>query len=454
MSKTERISKHTHMARLDDGRCLFLSNVPNDNIVSSIVWNAGGRNWETMPQTVGNVRIVPFGWNNDLPTFIRDIVGDNNLVPGILNRQLGLLWGQGPQLYKLGFADDRIVKMWQEDKDVMAWLESWDYKSYLRGAIIDYLNLGGFFDAKYLERGHRIGLRPKIAMLEHISAKNARLEWPENGSNSIADVKHIVVGDFEQNCINTGVRLYPVYDRRNPGLYPVSASYNNLESFARDFYSVPQFWGALRWILRGSEIPVIFKYVTDNGINLAYHVHSNDLYWEKKREDIIKAHPDWDDAKIDKELANVTKGILDSMVAVLTGKQNAGKLFHSIDVVDDTGQIHKWEIEPIDQKIKDFVDSQLKIGEASTSAITSGMGLHPSLSNIMVNGKLASGSEMLYAFKLYLHSDTDIPSDIILESINQAIAFNFPEKDLRLGFYHSSVQTEESLSAPDRLKNS
>lgn len=449
----KRISEHTCAAHLDDGRVLFLSNRPDDSVASSIIWHNTEKNWETLPQTVGDVQVVPFGWNNSIPTFIRDIIGDNNLVPGIINRQLGLLWGQGPHLYQLGYNAGEIIKIWMEDKEIMSWLDSWDYKSYLRGCIIDYLQLAGFFDAKFLERGHRIGRAPRIACLEHISAKNARLEWPGNESFRLSDVKHIAVGDFEHACLNTGVALYPVYDRKNPARYPVSASYNRLESFSRDFYSIPQFWGALRWILRGSEIPVIFKYVTDNGINLAYHVHSSQAYWDYRREILRNMHPDWDDSQVEAEIMAITEKLLDSMVAVLTGKENAGKLFHSIDVTDDNGNVQEWKIEAVDQKIKDFVDSQLKIGEASTSAITSGMGLHPSLSNVMVNGKLASGSELLYAFKLYLSSDIDIPSDIILEPINQAIAFNFPGKDLRLGFYHRSLKAEDAISSADRIKN-
>lgn len=164
-------------------------------------------------------------------------------------------------------------------------------------------------------------------------------------------------------------------------------------------------------------------------------------------------HPDWTDARVEAEIGKITSQLLDKMVAVLTGKENAGKLFHSIDVTDDNGNVQAWKIEAVDQKIKDFVDSQLKIGDASVSAITSGMGLHPSLSNIMVNGKLASGSELLYAFKLYLHSDVEIPESIILEPINQAIAFNFPGKNLRLGFYHQSIQSEEALTSSARIKN-
>ena len=149
----------------------------------------------------------------------------------------------------------------------------------------------------------------------------------------------------------------------------------------------------------------------------------------------------------------MTEKFLQNLTAVLSGKENAGKFFHTVDVPDENGKESTWHIDPIDQKIKDFVESQLKISEASASAITSGMGLHPALSNLIINGKLASGSELLYAFKLFLSSDTEIPESTVLEPINQAIAFNFPGKDLRVGFYHRSVKTEEATPTADRLKN-
>ena len=261
------------------------------------------------------------------------------------------------------------------------------------------------------------------------------------------------MGNFEQNCLDTGVRTFPMYDRKNPGRYPVSAAYNSTYSFSRDFYSVPPYWGALRWIVRGSEIPSIFKYVTDNGLNLAYHVHSPNGYWENKRDILKLANPDWSEARVEREIANLSVKLLEDLTEVLSGKENAGKFFHTVDVVDETGTAQTWKIEAIDQKIKDFVDSQLKIAEASSSAITSGMGLHPSLSNVMVNGKLASGSEMLYAFRLHLLSNVAVAEQAILEQINQAIAFNFPNKNLRLGFYHQSLKAEEDLSSSDRVKN-
>lgn len=451
MSKNiHKISRNSFVADAGDGKVFMLSNHVGGGL-DSVFLDVEGHNWETMYHSAGDYKIVPYGPDNLLPTTLRNVIGKNNLVPGILERQAGLLFGQGAFLCRTEFADGQPVQTWIEDKEIMQWLESWDYVSYLKGCITDYLHLKGFFDARYLTRGHRVGRGGMISHLEHIPAKNARLEWTD--TRKLKDVRHIIVGDYENRCVS-GVRAYPVTDPKDPGRYAASAAYNRTYSFSRDMYSVPQYWGALRWIIRGSEIPLIFKYVTDNGLNLAYHVHSPSSYWDYRREVLRRQNPDWSDAQVEVEIGEITLKLLESMTEVLTGKENAGKFIHTIDIVDDMGKESKWVIEPIDQKIKDFVDSQLKISEASVSAITSGMGLHPSLSNIMVNGKLASGSEMLYAFKLYLNSDVEIASQTILKPINQAIAFNFPDKkDLKLAFYHQSVKTEESLSSSDRIKN-
>lgn len=456
MKNIKQISEHSFAAHLDDGRVYILSNAIDGSLKGAMgqTFIINGRHdWEVMPQTIGDYRIVPYGWNNDVPSFIRDTLSDNNLAPGIIARQKGLLWGQGPHLFRSVFDGGQIIQQWTEDEEVQAWLNSWDYKQYLLGIMEDFLHTGGYFDARYLTRGSRLSSIKKVSHLEHLPVGMSRLEWPKDDSRRIEACEHILVGDFEHGCLNTGIQVFPVFDRRNPGKYPAAAFYRRLDSFGRSFYSIPQFWGALRWIIRGSEIPTIFKYVTDNGINLAYHVHSSQAYWDYRREVLRNANPDWSDAEIEKEIMKITKELLDSMTQVLTGKENAGKMFHSIDCADDMGNVHPWKIEAVDQKIKDFVDSQLKIAEASVSAITSGMGLHPSLSNIMVNGKLASGSEMLYAFKLYLNSDTAIPTMLLTASINEALAINFPGKNLQLGFFHQSVKTEESISSGDRIKN-
>lgn len=452
MSDIRHIEGGAYAAHLDDGRVFTLSNRPGDDLAAQL-WRYAEASWDSLPMSIAGERIVPYGSDNLLPTVLRNALDTNNLAPGVIDRQTGLIYGQGLQLYRLEYKNGDIVRYWDDDREIRQWLESWDAADFAKSALNDYLHLKGFFNSYHLERGSRLGRQKRIAKLEHIPAHTARLEWSDD--RRLEHVRHILVGNFPNSCIDTGIRKYPVFDRRNPARFRVSAAYNRTYSFGRDFYSMPQFWGTMRWIVRGSEIPSIFKYVTDNGLNLAYHIHSPEAYWNRKREEIRRIHPEWvgDDALVEKEIGSLTEKFLTNLTEVLSGKENAGKFFHTVDIPDDTGKTVSWEISPIDQKIKDFVDSQLKIAEASSSAITSGMGLHPALSNLIINGKLASGSELLYAYKLFLSSDTEIPESTVLGPINTAIAFNFPDSPLRAGFFHRTVRTEEATSTADRMKN-
>ena len=150
MSKIEKISDHTHVLTLNDGRAFALCNNRGQSI-ESVLWMAGQRNWETMPYSVCGEKVVPFGHDNDLPTRLRDILDDNNLGPGILERQMGLLFGQGPHLYRLGYENGEILHYWEEDREIQEWLESWDYVSYIKGCMTDYLHLKGFFEGTSLD---------------------------------------------------------------------------------------------------------------------------------------------------------------------------------------------------------------------------------------------------------------------------------------------------------------
>lgn len=437
---------------IEAGGETFSLSTSNRSGADSYLFSASANpNWEYSSICIGSKRIVPYGLNNDLPIIIRDMMQDNNLAPGILRRQLGLLFGQGAFLYRDIFENGEIRREWVTDKEIVKWLDSWSYMKFIEKAAVDFLNTNGFFCIHVLERGHRIGQAPRISHLKFVSATKARLEWAD--SKELDDVKHIFVGDFENNCYTTGVKSYKVYNPINPAESAVSASYNYSYSYGRSFYSTPAFMGAFRWILRGSDIPLIFKYVTDNGLNLAYHIHSPFKYWEEKKRLLQQQNPQETPIKIEELLAELKGKVMSSIAEVLSGKKNAGKFFESVDFYDSGGNLCSWKIEAVDQKFKDFVESQLQIGEAANSAITSGMQLHPSLTNIMVNGKLASGSEMLYALKIYLLSDIAIPEMTILDPINQAIKFNF-NTDLKLGFYHKVVMSEESVTSEKRVKNS
>ncbi len=404
--------------------------------------------FENQPYTVGNHKIVPNGEYNLLPLEIKEALEENNLTEGVFKRQRGLLWGQGPALYKEEFVDGEKKRVWMSDPEVESWLSTFDFEEVLRRAIVDYYHMEGHFAKLTLTRGSRIGMEARIATVEHVAYDRCRFEWPEDGQTP----NRIVVGDW-LNPNLLGLKTYPKFDAASVSKYPVSMMYCNMYSFAHNFYGIPAWYGALNWIKRGSAIPRILEAFSKNSLQIKYHIKSPASYWNKIREELIIKCGEEEIPYKEEMLREYEKKVFTDLANVLSGEVNVGKFFHSKTVKNSIGDIEGWTIEPIDQKIKEYVESQVIIAKQADNAITSGMGLHPSLSNIMVDGKLASGSELLYALKLYLATETDIPEAIICKALNIAIAINFPGKKLKIGFYHQVVKAEDSVTSSNRTKN-
>lgn len=451
MEKIQKISDSSRVIHTDSGNVYSVALDINesswqDNFLNSKV------SWENQPATASGKRIVSYGYNNDLPTIVRNIMDDNHLAPGILERKLGLLYGEGPQLYELIYEDGEITRKYQYNPEIWEWLKSWNLRHFLEKAIISYNYMKIVFVKKYINRGARIGKAARINSLKVVPTTHARFEYPESGFD-IDDVKNILVGDFENNCYQTGIVTLPIWNKEDPFKNKVSMSFHNSFSFARNFYPVPAFYGTLKWIGRSSDIPEILKYLTENGITTAFHIHTPADYWEDKKEKLQIEFPDLPEPKILKKLDALKDATFENMTRVLAGKKNAGKFIETVDFYDVDGNLNVWKIEPIDQKIKDFIESQIKISSMANSAITSGIGLHPSLSNLVVDGQLSSGSQILYAIKTYILSETVIPEEVIFEPINEAIAVNFPGSKLKLGFYRKVMQKEDEVAPDERLKS-
>jgi hypothetical protein len=434
---------------LGERACSFHIESADASVTDFDFYNSSAlRQWESDPVAVGPYRIVPFGETNNLPVMLRDIVEENNLAEGIFKRQRGLLWGQGPELYRTEFKENKREKVWIEDPEISAWLKSWDFEAYLQHIIVDYFHSECSFTKMYRNRGPRIGNPGFIPKLEYVSVSRARLEWPDDRLTP----KRVIVGDFDDEIYNS-LNAYPIYADQDPFKHTVSMVFSNMASFARRFYGVPAWYGSLNWIKRSSSIPKILKSLTDNSLNIKWHIISPASYWENKR-DLLKEQCVFKGVDYNEKLLEDLKDqIFDKLAKVLSGEKNVGKFFTSEKIINELGNVEGWEIIPIDQKVKDYIEAQIKVADKADSATTSGLGLHPSLSNMMVDGKLASGSEQLYALKLYLATEIDIPEMIVCKAVNAAIAANWPGKKLKLGFYHDIVKTEDSVTSSERVKN-
>lgn len=421
----------------------------NDEMWNTIILDDRSVQWEADPELVQGKRIVPYGVNNRLPVVVRKMMEENNLAPAILEREMGLLHGQGPQLYVDVFENGVITRKWEDDQQVWNWLKSWNYRRFLDMATVEYKYLNGVFVKRFMRKGARIGRNPEF-VLDACSGTDARLGWVD--SRRLEDVDTIYTGDFENNCFRTGIRAWPVFDRNDPFGKPACMSYHNSYSFAHHFYSTPSFWGTRKWIARSSDIPDVLKYLSDNSLALTHHIHSPAGYWAEKRDKLEARFPSKQETEIDKLLAELKEETFKTISEVLAGKKNTGKFIETVDFYDEeAGEIVSWKIEQVPTNNDKFVKSQIEISHEAQSAITSGIGLNAALSNIMIGGKGSSGSEMLYALKLYLASDVAIAEEVIFEAINQCIEIMWPEKKCRLGFYHQVVMKEENVTPSDRV---
>ena len=145
-----------------------------------------------------------------------------------------------------------------------------------------------------------------------------------------------------------------------------------------------------------------------------------------------------------------------SIIDTLSGEGNAGKIWHTKDFLLSDGSTVSslgWKIEPIEQNIKEFVETQINIANKSDSAVSSAVGLHKALAGISAQGSADSGSEQLYAYLMYKLTGVRIPEMVVTDPVNYALRANFKEKGLKLGFYHEEAQKQEDQTSKDRIKN-
>lgn len=410
----------------------------------------GISDWDSGPESVSGVRVVPWGMSNSLPKVIREVLEKNNLGPGVLRRKIGLIYGQGAQLFRWTVQNGERIQQWTDDADVSAWLDSWDFKKYLRDALVEYTHMEGVFTKYVAGRYVRVG-KPWITRLECIPSKDVRIVWPDSDRQRLEDVSSFLVGDFDRY---KNFELFPKFDKWNPTKKEASVGYSSMRSFGRNMYSVSSFFGSIPWMMNANDLSDIVSVLNENIIGAAYIVHEPAGYWESKRQLLIEMHPDWESTRIEKEIVSIQDSITQKIADVMSGKKNVGKFFTCVDFTDEMGHPQVWKVEPIEMNIDKFIDAQVKISRIADSATTSGMGLFPSLSGIIIDGKSDSGSQMLYALKIFYGSDTQIAEEIALEAINDAIRINFPgKKGLQLGLYRQMIQKEDNVSAGDRAVN-
>ncbi|MFY0481466.1 hypothetical protein ACI6PS_02575 [Flavobacterium sp. PLA-1-15] len=413
------------------------------------------QDYEDTTYHIGEWTIMTYGSNDNLPDIIQKTVQENPTAPGMLEKKMMMVYGQGPFLYRQEIKDNQPIKTLVEDTEVQKWLDSWFYEDYLMKCCVDYDYMKGHFTKFHRNRAPRVGGDGKIVKLEHIEMKEARLARRTDAVDKVPT--HIIVTDFSLQELHsiTNMKVYPIFDLLDPFKHPTSAYYSNQYSFGNKHYTTPPIFGSLEWLKRSTAIPIIFKALSKNAINIKYHVESPQEFWDQEEERIKNNCKAKGETYEEQMLVDYRTAFMRDLLKVLASEENTGKVWHTRKILEVQGNNileHGWKITVIDQKIKDFVSSQILISQRADRALSTNFGVHGSIGNVGDSGKSDSGSEQLYAYQNFVNSGTEIPEYIICKAINYALKVNFPNKKLKIGFHQTTTQKESDISPSNRLK--
>ena len=410
--------------------------------------------WDRTNDYYGEYLVFRYGSDNDLPSLIKEVIQNNYIAPGLLNRKVELLWGSGPKLYKDEYVDGKPTRTWVEEAKIQKWLDTWDYERYLLECCTDYQHIQAVSTKYELNKGYRIG-KPAINELHVIHPDKGRLAVLRASGEK--KPSHFIVTDWRLSHISAmDAKIYPLFDFKNPFQNPNAVLFSSKYTFCTDYYTVPEIYGSLEWLNRSTAVPLIFKALSKNSINLKYHIVSPQKFWNNKEEEIKKNCTLKEIEYKESMLIDYQTEFLNKISAVLSGEDNTGKYLHTSKIleVDGTNLLeHGWEVKVLDQKIKDFVDAQIKISQRADRAVASGISLHSALGNMSETGKVDSGSEQVYALISYLNTGIDIQEMIIMKAMNYALKANFPEANIKMGFFHNVPETQQNTTPADRSRN-
>lgn len=435
--------------------------------------------------TVGRHKILIKGETNAMPEEIELMVGGNRLLPELIEKQIRILYGKGPRVYKEEFKDGKLVRMWEKQTDIEEWMDSWQdvgltdsCDQYCKKVIRDHYYFEDHWVRWRFSRARRIGGDLPVAGLEHIENKRARLasrkvvrieDDPED-----RDFQTVILGNWYYGT-ERNFKIYKRLNPANPTQFQVAVSYHKNASVGQ-IYGMNKFYAGIKdWLTGMNRNPKYINSFLKNSLSAKIHLIIP-TEWLQATEEKLKKYCErnqelqerGEDLLTPNDIEIGTEyhiGIRDKYIAseirklskFLSGVENQGKLYVTYGYQTSDGNPIQWKLEPIDLKYKEFISSLNDFDKRADEVTLSAKGLDASISNISKDGVISkSGADLYYNYIIYLHNLTPA-EEICTEALNLAIKTNFPKlyrKGYRIGFYNEIPARQSEVSPDDRLNNS
>lgn len=433
--------------------------------------------------SIDGYKVLIMGKTNTLPDEIEAVVGGNRILPELLDKRVKLLTGEGLRVYKNTKEGHKIVRDYQEQKQIEAWLNSWQDNGLHDSAsdvalkfVVDYYHMEMFFPRWRFRKTRRINGTLPVVGLEHVPIKKTRLATEKNINIFTdyfedGDFKHILVGNWSHGT-DKSFRVYNRLEPSDPLKYPVAMSMHRNPSFGKIYGQNKFYQGIKQWLVGMNKTPRFINSFLENSLSAKVHVIIPDAWLKSKRrmiesycekngklqeegKDLIKINGiDIGTEFYEHLLTKFVAGELKKLSEFMSGADNQGKLYSSYSFKTSDKVEERWLIEPIDLKYKEYISALTDNDKRADKVITTAVGMDASVSNVSKDGVISkSGSDLYYNYIIYL-LNLSTPERICTEPFNTALKINFPElykEGYRLGFYINVPSRQEEVSPDDRL---
>lgn len=432
-------------------------------------------------QSINGYQVCSRGYNNMKCEEVAFDIKQNRLLPRLITKQVNMLYGNGPAVYKTTLVDGKLKKEWVECEEIMSWLESWkergiecDYKEFAKANIKNYYYFRDLFVKWRFSAGKQFGALP-IAGLESMENKHCRLATTKRDVATdivyYRDFRFIAVGRW--NYGTSTFRIYPKLSLAEIRNYKFAAISHHREKSVDEFYGVNETHQGTKSYIKGSNATAGYiNSFLKNSLAAKIHIIIPNAWIESKRNQISKLCDENKKRQVKGEKLHIYNGIeigidfkestlikymqseLRTISKYLSGADNQGKAYATISFKNRAGEEERWKIETVDLKYKEYIDALIAYDKRADEVLLSSVGLDSSISSVSKDGVISkSGADAYYNYLIYLMSLT--PEDeICSEPFNQAVLVNFPQfykMGYRIGFYREVPNRQEEVSPKERL---
>lgn len=446
---------------------------------------------------VGSYFVWPNGRDNLDPNICKTLISGNRLLPSLIEKQIAILYGTGPQLYIEDISPEgKIIRRYLKNEKIQSWLDSWrenglpdTYGTYLNKCIRSYYYSEGIFSKMHLSRSHGAGLRTGLPVsgLEHVSELRCRMattrDIQRNHDVEDRDFNMVAVGNWEHSSGQSSFKLYPRLDYSRPLAKHCAISYSKNPNHGEEVYASNKFFKGLKhWIVGCNATPEYINSFLENSLSARHHVIIPSAWIDRQAEMLKKMclankkiaaegmgadkfqtvtvgdkTLEVGDKYTEDLLSRYIQMEINNLANFLSGRgKNQGKIYASRSYYNNDGTPECWKIEEIPQKYKEYIEALISYDKRGDMVLLSSKGIDSSISNISSDGAISkSGADTYYNYIVYL-TQQSIPEHTVCADLNYAIRLNFPKEwaqGIRIGFYRPNIQRQEDISPDDRLAN-